>query len=119
MPDIGIASFDAALAVNVSPQYAFFGPYHDGTDTAPFNVAGNKFLTNSGGNAAPLDTKDIVITFPSPVSEVSFYAAEIDSAPPGVVERLTSEIFDVGDNRSGQSRTQRRSYPTTDKGRWC
>ena len=97
VPEMAGVMFEAAVAVQGAPEYAFGvgGSIYDTGNAPPFSNSENIFITNQGGFASPEADKHINIDFPYPVSNLSFLVADIDSLAGEVTEQLTATVFDA------------------------
>jgi hypothetical protein len=96
---IGLATFEADASIKVS-SYAFITHIvgNGAGKSFPFNVDGNTFITNPGGVGSNETVKENRITFSVPISNLSFYVADVDSELP-TIEQLEAEVFNsVGDS---------------------
>jgi hypothetical protein len=110
VPAIGIVSFDGSAAVQDGEVFAFISAAGADTgNTGSFNTIGNTFITNLGGFRTNETVKTLEITFSSPVTNLQFDVADVDSGP-FTVEQLTATVYDSSNTPLGN---EVREAPTT------
>jgi len=92
VPSIGIASFNATVAVQgISPAFGSDAGISTG-NSGSFSMPGNTFIYTGSGFNEPVKTVEIF--FASPVTAVQFDVCDIDSNPTPTIERLTATAYD-------------------------
>lgn len=95
---IGIVTFDAEIAVQGDPLFAFgnVGHPYDTANALPFSSAGNTFITNVDGVDLEQTVKTITVEFSQSVTNLQFLVADVDStSSSGTVEQAVAQAFDV------------------------